>query len=120
MFMSAVMVDRHKTESVPVPCLKPNPRPVRLLQGNVPGFTALAAGGRDRYRPIRSSVSIKPAATRAGDLLRVRVPGRRAGRGAEARHSLGLGRIARRASSLRAMPGCAGAPGWSLFPASFE
>jgi hypothetical protein len=92
---------------------------VQLLQGNVPGFTSLAAGGRDRYRPIRSSVSIKPAATRAGDLLRVRVPGRRAGRGAEARHSLGLGRIARRASSLRAMPGCAGSARLVAIPGFF-
>ena len=79
----------------------------------------MAAGGRDRYRPIRSSVSIKPAATQAGDLLRVRVPGRRAGHGAEARHSLGSGRIARRASPLRAMPGLRGSARLVAIPGFF-
>jgi hypothetical protein len=90
MFMSVVMVDRHKPESDPVPCLSRNPPPHAAAVGQrsevhrvgrrgpwqVPAYTVLGQHQSRRH-------------TGGRDLLRVRMPGQRAGHGAEARHSLG-------------------------------
>jgi hypothetical protein len=45
MFMSAVMVDRHKTESDPVPCLKPNPPPRAAAAGQCSGVHRVGRRG---------------------------------------------------------------------------
>jgi membrane protein YdbS with pleckstrin-like domain len=108
MFMSVVMVDRHKPESDPVPCLSRNSPP-----------HAAAVGQRSEVHRIgRRGPWQVPAYTVLGQHQTRRHAGGRPPAGACARAASwswrrgptqpGLGRIARRASPLRAMPGLRG------------